>query len=251
MKDELLIRFIDGNVTPEEQEKILKELSQDGNAAKEWLQMEQGARLAGTEPLQKISSEEFIAKTLAMDSAKTEVKTKTVSLSWLIGGLTAVAASVVMILSVMTNDGDHNLHHDILADTNDTISIEHFSDERPVELVGGRISKEDKAASEFQNTAPLFEMLMPPDTTYKIHVESLRSEFLFVWNAKDITSVRLYISDEHGEILIDRPQVLDNNCAIALSDIAGKGLLTWTAEVLFDDGTIRTYIGKLELISAE
>ena len=65
MKDDLLIRFIDGNTTPEETQAVINELSQDGDAAKEWLQMIQGARLAETKPAQKISSDEFVARTLA------------------------------------------------------------------------------------------------------------------------------------------------------------------------------------------
>ena len=248
MKDELLIRFIDGNVTPEEKEKILQELSLDGNAAKEWIQMEQGARLAGAEPLQKISSEEFIARTLAMNSGETGDRTKTIRLPWIIGGLTAVAASVVMIISVMINGGNQNHYNDILAETKDIISDELLADEQSVELVGTKILQENKAASAFQNTEPSFEMLIPPKTPYEIQMKNLNKDFVFAWDSKDVASVRLYICNEDGMLLVDKPQILGNNCAIALSEIAGKGLLTWTAEVMFNDGTIRTYMGKLELI---
>lgn len=56
MKDDLLIRFIDGKTTPEEIEAVLEVLSRDGDAAKEWLYMVQGARLAGTKPIQEVDS---------------------------------------------------------------------------------------------------------------------------------------------------------------------------------------------------
>lgn len=246
MRDELLIRFVDGKATPEEVEQVLRELSQDGYAAKEWIQMHQGSVLAGTPPFQEISSEEFIAKTLAMASARTGEKTKHVRLPWLIGGLTAVAASVAMIISVLVNDGGHNPDIDILAYTNDTTNIE-----QPVELAGRKILQEDMAASAFQNTTQLFEMVMPPETPYQISYKSSKKDFVFEWNANGVTSVRFYISDEEGHLLIDKSQILGNNCAIALPDIAGKGLLTWTAEVMFNDGMIRKFFGKLELISAE
>ena len=54
MQDELLIRFIDGTCTKEESEKVIEELSNDGNEATEWLQMLAAARLAGSKPVRSV-----------------------------------------------------------------------------------------------------------------------------------------------------------------------------------------------------
>lgn len=123
MKDDLLIRFIDGRTTPEETELVLKELSQDGEAAKEWMQMVQGARLAGTKPLQEIDSEDFIAKTLARKSAQAEKPRKVVRLPWILSGITAVAASVAIIATVMIKPSGPDVQDNMIAETVDSTEV--------------------------------------------------------------------------------------------------------------------------------
>lgn len=123
MNDDLLIRFIDGKTTPEETEFVLNELSRDGDAAKEWMQMVQGARLADTKPVQEIFSDEFIVKTLTGRTVQPAKRKRVVSLPWIISGITAVAASVAVIVTVMVNHDKNDLQQDFVAEVPDTTVV--------------------------------------------------------------------------------------------------------------------------------
>ena len=129
MKDDLLIRFIDGNTTPEETELVLKELSQDGEAAREWMQMVQGARLAGTKPLQNMSSDDFVARILAEKQSVIPSPRKVIRLPWLIGGISAVAASVAIVATVMFGSGNNDIQENIVAESVDSAQVQYETDE--------------------------------------------------------------------------------------------------------------------------
>lgn len=123
MKDDLLIRFIDGKTTPEETELVLKELSQDGPAAKEWMQMAQGARLADTEPIVNIDAGDFIARTLAKKSEGQSAKRKVVRLPWILSGITAVAASIAVVATVFMNNDNTEMPQNVIVETQDSSAV--------------------------------------------------------------------------------------------------------------------------------
>lgn len=123
MNDDLLIRFIDGKTTPEETEFVLNELSRDGDAAKEWMQMVQGSRLADTDPIVHIEPGDFIARTLEKGSSVQSRGRKVVRLPWIISGITAVAASIAVIVTVMVNHDKNDLQQDFVAEVPDTTVV--------------------------------------------------------------------------------------------------------------------------------
>ncbi len=281
MKDDLLIRFIDGKTTPEETQLVINELSQDGDAAKEWMQMVQGARLADTEPLQEIDSEEFIAKTLAAKTVQAEKPRKVVRLPWIISGITAVAASVAIIATVMMKPSGPAVQDNMIARTvdstevlpkEDTVAIEEVPDikeaaresiadvtpvqkemeedvsaeEKPMELTGRKILQERKASS---SDAPSFEMVKPAKTPYRVKVKDPSKEFVFEWKMTDAYSVRLSIADKDGNVIIDNQWISESRYAVVASDLADKGELDWTVEVTFNDGSIQRKTGKIELVT--
>lgn len=123
MNDDLLIRFIDGKTTTEETEFVLNELSRDGDAAKEWMQMVQGSRLADTDPIVHIEPGDFIARTLEKGSSVQSRGRKVVRLPWIISGITAVAASIAVIVTVMVNHDKNDLQQDFVAEVPDTTVV--------------------------------------------------------------------------------------------------------------------------------
>lgn len=123
MNDDLLIKFIDGKTTPDETELVLKELSQDGEAAKELMQMVQGARLADADPIVHIEPGDFIARTLEKGSSVQPRGRKVVRLPWIISGITAVAASVAVIVTVMVSYDTNDITQDFMAAVPDTTAV--------------------------------------------------------------------------------------------------------------------------------
>lgn len=96
MRDELLMRFMDGAATPEEVETVIDMLSKDDNAAKEWMQMVQGARLAGKTPAVEIPEAE------ALERVSYRMK-KPARLPWIIGSVAAAAALAIMLTLPFTS----------------------------------------------------------------------------------------------------------------------------------------------------
>lgn len=111
MQDELLIRFIDGKCTKEESEKVIEDLSRDGNDAAEWLQMVAAARLADSKPVRPVPSSDarrFVSEMMEQ-AAETRGRHRGV-IRWasVTAGLCAVAASIAIAVFIKTgNDGNN------------------------------------------------------------------------------------------------------------------------------------------------
>lgn len=283
MKDDLLIRFIDGKTTPEETEAVLKELSQDGEAAKEWMQMAQGARLADTKPAQEISSDEFIAKTLAGQNGHSVKQGKVVRLPWIIGAITAVAASVAIVATVFNNGSTDENPGNIMAEAVDStdnavkedtttaigadvVSIKDIAHEsvaetivedpvsqmedRVLELSDPKAVKGGKDVTASDAEIPHFEMIKPAKTPYKVIVKNIDKDFVFEWDVTGASSVKLIISDKDGNVIADMEAVEEGRCGITAVELVDKGVLNWTVEVIFNDGSKVRKSGKIELVSA-
>lgn len=285
MKDDLLIRFIDGNTTPEETEQVLNELSQDGGAAKEWMQMVQGARMAGTKPAQDILPDDFIAKTLAKNTEHRNRGGRVISLPWIIGSITAVAASVAIVATVFINSDKNGEYDDIMAESSDTteyvetadsvmtkevVDVKDIAHESVAETIKSETIEQDEEVSmDLKNpkvirrgadaTAsnielpdpPSFEMVKPAKTPYRVRVMNPDKEFVFEWKASETASARLVISDREGQILIDMEAEEEGRCGIVAAELVDKGVLNWTIDAIFPDGSQIRKTGQVELVSVK
>lgn len=111
MQDELLIRFIDGTCTEGETEKVIEELSCDGNDAVEWLQMVVGARLVGSKPALPVPSSDarrYISEMMEQAAETKGERRRIIRWASTTAGLCAVAASIAMAFVIGNgNDGNH------------------------------------------------------------------------------------------------------------------------------------------------
>lgn len=289
MKDDLLIRFIDGRTTPEETELVIRELSQDGEAAKEWMQMVQGARLADKRPLQEINSDEFVAKTLAQNTARAAKTGKVLRLPGIIGGIAAVAASVAIIVTVVMKSSDPEVPQNIMADVADTTEVvpqtdmikdeivpdikeaaresiadvrtpdvkeqvsgaEEYQMPEELEQAGEVLHRETNTATAFEMETPSLEMVKPAKTPYRVKVKDPSKEFVFEWKMTNVSEVHFSIADSDGKVIIDNKWITENSFAVVASDLVDRGELDWTVEVIFNDGTKQRKSGKIELVSVK
>lgn len=124
MQDELLIRFIDGKCTREESEKVIEELSRDGNDAAEWLQMVAAARLADSESGRPVSSADargFVSETMARTAETLARRRRIIRWASVTAGLCAVAASMAIIVVTRTGSGSMNMNGRLLASSRDSV----------------------------------------------------------------------------------------------------------------------------------
>lgn len=259
MKDELLIRFIDGNTTPEETELVLKELSQDGSAAKEWLQMVQGARLADTDPIINVDSDDFVAKTLTEKSSAQPERRKTVRLPWLISGITTVAASVAIIATVMVNNMNPEMQQDFMAEVTDTtvvvpeadttvledaVDIKEVSHQAVADVVEPRDEEqlkspagaEDQSAGQQQAEEPPLELSgrkMIQDSKTSTASQNEVASFEMVRPAKSPYRVR--VKNPENEFVFEWKMSDASNVRLSIADKNGKVIIDneWILETRY------------------
>lgn len=259
MKDELLIRFIDGNTTPEETELVLKELSQDGSAAKEWLQMVQGARLADTDPIINVDSDDFVAKTLAEKSSAQPERRKTVRLPWLISGITTAAASVAIIATVMVNNMNPEMQQDFMAEVTDTtvvvpeadttvledaVDIKEVSHQAVADVVEPRDEEqlkspagaEDQSAGQQQAEEPPLELSgrkMIQDSKTSTASQNEVASFEMVRPAKSPYRVR--VKNPENEFVFEWKMSDASNVRLSIADKNGKVIIDneWILETRY------------------
>ena len=259
MKDELLIRFIDGNTTPEETELVLKELSQDGSAAKEWLQMVQGARLADTDPIINVDSDDFVAKTLAEKSSAQPERRKTVRLPWLISGITTVAASVAIIATVMVYIMNPEMQQDFMAEVTDTtvvvpeadttvledaVDIKEVSHQAVADVVEPRDEEqlkspagaEDQSAGQQQAEEPPLELSgrkMIQDSKTSTASQNEVASFEMVRPAKSPYRVR--VKNPENEFVFEWKMSDASNVRLSIADKNGKVIIDneWILETRY------------------
>lgn len=148
MQDELLIRFIDGKCTREESEKVIEELSRDGNGATEWLQMVAATRLADSEPVRPVSSADargFVSGMMARTSETLARRRRIIRWASVTAGLCAVAASIAITVVIRTGNGSMNMNDHLLASSRD--SVIYAKPESEAEEVRSE-TKEDKLAEK-------------------------------------------------------------------------------------------------------
>lgn len=277
MKDDLLIRFIDGKTTPEEAELVLEELSRDGEATKEWMQMVEGARLADTIPMVNIDPDDFISRTLAKTTVVRPERRKLVRLPWIISGITAVAASVAVVVTVVINNANVDIPYGLSAEMSDTAAVisnvdstimekeldikklthpavaDRINTQKPQEqleeFVGHKILQDDKTATASQTEVSLFEIVRPAKSPYRVRVKNLEKEFVFEWNMSNVSDVRFSITDKDGKIIIGKECIVENSYGVVASYLVDRGELDWTVEVTFNDGLQHRKTGKIELVS--
>ena len=303
MKDELLMRFIDGTATEKEVEAVMEMLSKDDAAAKEWMQMAHAARLADTPPAVTISEQEaekFVQETLH----KTEVAAATPSgkvrrMPWIFGGAVA-AAAVALVVSLSFGGGqsgtgsgmNENLHAGLVPE--DTVEVvvpedvavpEDSAGEAPVvspktmevkeyvahadaqpktdtqegvvsqKTLTEDISTAGRGAVEFtenlleEAVEPVFNVVKPAKTPYRVRVTNVDKDFVFEWEASGAKGISLVITDSKGVTLMDKmlsPE--EGKCPVKAAQLANLGELTWILTASFEDETVLVRTGKIEFV---
>lgn len=244
MKEDLLMRFIDGTATPEEVETVIDMLSRDDDAAKEWMQMANAAGLADTAPAMEISEQEaekFVLK--ALHKAEVEAvlpKRKLRFMPWILSGA-VVAAAVAVVISFSfggSSGGDTGMENNLQADVipidtvQNVISCDTVPDTRAVpekmeikeyvakteteERVTAQKNKQDVVNTAGKGTMVFeddmeqeavqasFNVLKPAKTPYRVRVRNIDKDFVFKWESEYVKHVSLLIIDSDGIVLLEK-----------------------------------------------
>ena len=148
MKDDLLIKFIDGRCTRNEEDLVIGELSQEGTDASEWVQMATAARLAGTQPYQTAEgAEEYVSAVIAR-STKLASRKRILKLSAFVGGLCAVAASVAVFFVYQGHNMTDPTPGGTLANVQDSIQTPVVRDSAFQSPAQGKLPEQERPAAK-------------------------------------------------------------------------------------------------------
>ena len=283
MNYDLLMRFIDGTATAEEVETVIEMLSKNDEAAKEWMQLVQAARLADTAPAVPVSEQaaaEFVQKSLR--------RKKVIRLPLIIGSVAAVAAAVALIITISFSNTtsstiDNGLNNGLQAgvlpeDTaiysapSDTTmeeqrtlhgmkSGEYMAETKTVKIVESQKKQIDqvntagKGEMQFQDTPAItdtavFNVLKPAKSPYRVKVKNLDKDFVFEWEASGVMSMHLVIVSSNGAVLFEKLMYSESrSCPVAAAELTDRGELKWTLTAVFDNDTEIVRDGVIELVS--
>lgn len=288
MKDELLMRFIDGTATPEEVETVMEMLSKDDEAAKEWMQMVNAASLVDTPApvvVNESDAETFVLNALnRSEAAGVQSSKKLRRLPWIIGGVAAVAAAIAFVVTLSLNNSSPtpmgNLQAGIAPE--DTIVVSAPSDTivelqntvqdiRQQEYLAetkeentvvsqkqqiDQVSTAGKGTMTFQDTTavsidvPVFNVLKPAKSPYRVKVKNIDKDFVFEWEASCVATMSLVITDSKGVTLMDKSlDPVEGKCPVKAAELADLGELTWILTAVFEDETEVVREGAIELVS--
>ena len=286
MKDELLMKYIDGTATPEEIAAVEKELSGDNDTAKEWMQIVRASSLAGHAPAQAVSEKDasdFVSKTL-LRAGRRASKKKILWAPWVFGGVAVAAAVVVIVMislggagsSVGGPSGDLNQYAGVVeGDSLETVAVEdtlavapatpevirqneYVAETEPVKSVTPQKNMvEDVYTAGFvagnkseSDVEPVFNVLKPSKTPYRVEVRNIYNNYVFEWEAVAIDQVSLVICSEDGEKLLKRIILSGmTTCRVPASVLTDRGKLTWVMTARAEDGTEFTKTGVIEFIN--
>lgn len=286
MKDELLMKYIDGTATPEEIAAVEKELSGDNDTAKEWMQIIRASSLAGHAPAEIVSEKDasdFVSKTM-LRTGRMPAKKKLLWAPWVFGGVAVAAAIVVIVMisyggagsSFESPSGDLKLHAGVVEDDSletiiakDTLDKapvtpdmirqkEYVAETEPVKSVTPQKNMvEDVYTAGFvagnkseSDVEPVFNVLKPSKTPYRVEVRNIYNNYVFEWEAVAIDQVSLVICSEDGEKLLKRIILSGmTTCRVPASVLTDRGKLTWVMTARAEDGTEFTKTGVIEFIN--
>lgn len=265
MKDELLMKFIDGTATADEVETVMDVLCRDDEMAREWLQMVQAAKLADTAPAVRITEGE------ALERVSRRMK-KPMRPYWLLGSIAAAAALALMLMVPFRQKGGINAGDDFVAQLpEDTISgvesIDSLVHEKPlsgreeyvadvVDIPSQEVAHESvvphqdnvSTASRIEIVSD-FRMIKPAKSPYRVRVRNLDNEFVFEWEGQGISKITIAISDPTGTTLMEKMLEGDSfGCSVKVSELINKGELDWTIKSECDNAVTFTETGKIEFV---
>lgn len=280
MNDDLLIKFISGKTTHQETEIVAAYLSEHPQEAQEWLQMEQAARMADKKPavgIPQAEAQASVAKVLGSVHTTPGTKNRVVRMTWIFGGVAAVAASVVLALmliipadapsapsatasvsesvipstssSVIPSEVEESLLAEANAPAAPVIepvapSTSTSTPENP-SLTVSKIEKSTASASTVQTS---FNITRPAKTPYRVLVKNPEKDFVFEWEGQGIATVSILIKNSQDGVIYENiVQDAASGCPVKSGLLMDKGELTWILTACFADGSAETKTGIIQL----
>ena len=283
ISEELWMRFLDGNVSEEENERLMRLISEDDALKEEYLSVNESLKRINSKPLVKPNLEmaqKQIGEALKAGDAQKE-NVVMLPRSSNIRKYVAMAAAAALLIGAALffifrpDRNDNNLAHQEKqrveaeaktqnqspetttepAQTNrtrkndmpsksDTEGVQPESTAAQEEMYSSQKLEKHYAATQ---TANSLTVTKPSKDNYRVLCKNLEKTLNFEWTAANVQSLHFVVKDSKGKTVAETKEFTENHYSLKYSDIYPEQKLTWSLVVVFKDGSQEKRNGQIQI----
>ena len=277
------MRFLDGNVSEEENERLMRLISEDDVLMEEYLSVNESLKRIDSRPLAKpdlVLAQKRIGEALKADDAQKDNVAMLPRRSNFRKYLAMAAAAALLIgvaLFVLfrPDHNDNNLAQQEKQRVEAEAKTQSQSPETTTEPAQtNRTRKNDMPSkSDTEGVQPESTNAQPEEYTtqmmekqyaqkaqansltvtkpskdnYRVLCKNLEKTLNFEWTAANVQSLHFVVKDSKGKTVAETQSVTENHYSLKYSDIYPEQKLTWSLVVVFKDGSQEKRNGQIQI----
>ena len=283
ISEELWMRFLDGNVSEEENERLMRLISEDDALLEEYLSVNESLKRIDSKPLVKPNLEmaqKQIGEALKTGDAQKENVAMLPRRSNFRKYLAMAAAAALLIGAALfflfrPDRNDNNLAQQEKqrvekeaktqsqnpetttepAQTNRTRKndMPSESDTEGVQPEPTTVQEEMYSSQKLEKhyagtqTANTLTVTKPSKDNYRVLCKNLEKTLNFEWTAANVQSLHFVVKDTKSKTVAETQSVTENHYSLKYSDIYPEQKLTWSLVVVFKDGSQEKRNGQIQI----
>ena len=283
ISEELWMRFLEGNVSEEENERLMRLMAEDDALLEEYLSVNESLKRIDSRPLAKPDldlAQKQIGEALKAGDAQKEnvamLPRRSNFRKYL--AMAAVAALLVgaaLFFLFRPDRNDNNLaqqekqrveaeaktqdqspeittepaqtnrtRKNDMPSKSDTEGVQSESTAAQEEMYSSQKLEKHYAATQ---TANSLTVTKPSKDNYRVLCKNLEKTLNFEWTAANVQSLHFVVKDTKGKTVAETKSVTDNHYSLKYSDIYPERNLTWSLVVVFKDGSQEKRNGQIQI----
>ena len=283
ISEELWMRFLEGNVSEEENERLMRLISEDDALLEEYLSVNESMKRIDSRPLAKpdldLAQKQIGEALKAGDAQKENVamlpRRSNIRKYIAMAAAAALLIGVALFFLFRPDHNDNNLAQqekqrvETEAKTQDLspeITTEPSqtnrtrkndmpskSDTEGVQPEPTAVQEEMYSSQKLEKhyagtqTANTLTVTKPGKDSYRVLCKNLEKTLNFEWTAANVQSLHFLVKDSKGKTVAETKSVTDNHYSLKYSDIYPERNLTWSLVVVFKDGSQEKRNGQIQI----
>jgi len=281
--EDLWMRFLDGNVSEEENERLMRLMAEDDALLKEYLAVSESQKRIDSQPL--VSPNQELAQKQIRGVLKGSVvdkeKVKTLPYHTNFRKYLATAATAALLIGVALfflfrpDHNDNNLAQqekqrvESEAKTQSQ-SLETTTEQERSDMIRKSDIPSNKSTEDIQpeptvaqeeiysfqkleknyaaaQTANRLTVTKPSKDDYRVLCKNLEKNLLFEWSATNVQKLHFTVTDSKGKTIAETKDITANQASLKYGGIYPEQKLTWRLIVVFKDGTQDMRSGQVQI----
>ena len=283
ISEELWMRFLEGNVSEVENERLMRLISEDDALLEEYLSVNESMKRIDSRPLAKpdldLAQKQIGEALKAGDAQKENVamlpRRSNIRKYKAMAAAAALLIGVALFFLFRPDHNDNNLAQqekqrvETEAKTQDLspeITTEPSqtnrtrkndmpskSDTEGVQTEPTVVQEEMYSSQKLEKhyagtqTANTLTVTKPGKDSYRVLCKNLEKTLNFEWTAANVQSLHILVKDSKGKTVAETKSVTENHYSLKYSDIYPERNLTWSLVVVFKDGSQEKRNGQIQI----